>query len=80
MDPPSLRIVPYPTLSPSTTPHPIWSATRTGNTFAPGPETKRNKFCGWEALSPGVFGGAETEAVVLDEWDWLVGGATGEGT
>lgn len=80
LDPPSLRIVPYPTLSPSITPHPVRSSNRNANTFEPGPEPKKgNGHSGWEALNPGVYGGAETEAVVLDEWDWLVGGASGEG-
>ncbi|KAI5481005.1 ribosome control protein 1 domain containing protein [Pseudohyphozyma bogoriensis] len=66
-DPPSLRIIPFPSFhSPGHTP-PL-----------PPPQSPVNRrherrSSAWTGLSSGMAGGGQSEAVVLDEWKWLVG-------
>lgn len=65
LDPPSLRIVPFPSFAPdpfARTPPPSGAMSghqRRGST--------------WNALSLGMNQRGESEAVVLDDWKWLIG-------
>lgn len=57
LDPPSLRIIPFPSF------------------YAPGQALPTTNTLGatWTGLATGMSERGESEAVVLDEWDWLVG-------
>lgn len=63
-DPPSLRIVPFPVAY--------------GD---PGPRTSNSReegrSSGWDGLGAALKGGGESEAVVLDDWKWLIGHGDG---
>ncbi|GAA6008268.1 RIC1 family protein [Rhodotorula paludigena] len=73
-DPPMLRIIPFP--SPAQQPEASTSASRLptfGKPAPPPPPTTLRRGSGWESLPNGMSGEGGSEAVVLDEWDWLVG-------
>ncbi|KAK4051297.1 WD40 repeat protein [Microbotryomycetes sp. JL221] len=61
-DPPTLRIIPFPTFT-STPQHGLHQQSVN--------VSRRNS--GWESLPPHLRSAGDTEAIVLDEWPWLVG-------
>ncbi|GAA5895098.1 Ric1p [Sporobolomyces salmoneus] len=82
LDPPSLRIIPFPSTSfpgsaassvPSSAP-PSSRLSRFPSTISlnsqPAPQMGR-RASGWEGSSAGP--GKDSEVIVLDDWDWLVG-------
>ncbi|KAL8291705.1 hypothetical protein RQP46_001963 [Phenoliferia psychrophenolica] len=65
LDPPSLRIVPFPSFAPdpfARTPPPPGAL-----------NTHQRRGSTWNALSHGMNQRGESEAVVLDDWRWLIG-------
>ena len=80
LDPPSLRIIPFPTSVPSPSPRtpttPLPRLSRFPSTLSlnqPNPPSMSRRGSGWEGL-PGVNGaGGESEVVVMSDWDWLIG-------
>ncbi|BGP45572.1 WD40 repeat protein [Rhodotorula kratochvilovae] len=71
-DPPILRIVPFPSLAPEPASTSTSRLPAFGKSAPPPPVQRRGS--GWESLPAGM-GTADgaSEAVVLDEWEWLVG-------
>ncbi|KAM0787921.1 hypothetical protein ACM66B_006127 [Microbotryomycetes sp. NB124-2] len=59
-DPPTLRIVPFPTFAPAR--HSVSQ-----------PSNADRRGSGWESLPTHLHSAGDTEAIVLDEWDWLIG-------
>ncbi|GJN88122.1 hypothetical protein Rhopal_001078-T1 [Rhodotorula paludigena] len=71
-DPPMLRIIPFP--SPAQQPEASTSASRLPTFGKPAPApppTAPRRGSGWDSLPNGMSGEGGSEAVVLDEWDWL---------
>ncbi|BGP18933.1 hypothetical protein JCM10213_005480 [Rhodosporidiobolus nylandii] len=93
-DPPSLRVVPFPSASvpetPSSSrlpiitvlPSPSRNSSTTSLSMLSASEGKSHgrKNSTWEGLPAGVSGEGESEVVVLDEWEWLVGRDKGSAT
>lgn len=75
LDPPSLRIIPFPTLAPMPAPPTpnLDGSSPNARMIASGSGTTTPSGRGWEGLGLGWYGGAESEVVVLDEWSWLEG-------
>ncbi|BGO89111.1 hypothetical protein NBRC10512_003856 [Rhodotorula toruloides] len=68
-DPPSLRVIPFPNISSEASA----STSRLPTFGRPAPPPVQRRGSGWDSLPAGLAGEGESEAVVLDEWDWLVG-------
>lgn len=69
-DPPSLRVIPYPT------PNSHGSAAFTQ--APPSHDERQRRGSGWEGLPGNLSSGGDTEAIVLDEWKWLIGRDRGD--
>jgi hypothetical protein len=88
-DPPSLRVLPFPTAAsaipetPSSSRLPLVtvvpSASRNSSSTSlhtdgtPSRPSHNRRSSTWEGLPAGLSGEAGSEAIMLDEWDWLVG-------
>ncbi|GAA5973403.1 hypothetical protein JCM11641_003115 [Rhodosporidiobolus odoratus] len=93
-DPPSLRVVPFPSNpipeTPSTGRLPLInvvpSSSRNSSTTSlhtpatPEKKVHQRRSSAWEGLPVGVSGEAGSEVIVLDEWEWLVGRDSSEVT
>ncbi|BGP22387.1 ribosome control protein 1 domain containing protein [Rhodotorula toruloides] len=66
-DPPSLRVIPFPSVSSEASA----STSLLPNFGRPALPPVQRRSSGWDSL-PGLAGEGVSEAVVLDEWDWLV--------
>ncbi|GAA6048193.1 hypothetical protein JCM3770_003704 [Rhodotorula araucariae] len=71
-DPPILRIVPFPAPASESA---STSSSRLPTFGKPAPPVPlQRRVSGWESLPPGTgTGEGASEAIVLDEWEWLVG-------
>jgi hypothetical protein len=65
-DPPSLRIIPFPT-------HTSQGSSTVPPTPSLPPNNPQRRGSGWERLPGNLQSGGESEAIVLDEWKWLIG-------
>ncbi|GAA5952681.1 hypothetical protein JCM21900_000402 [Sporobolomyces salmonicolor] len=73
LDPPSLRVIPFPSTAPAASSGRLSRYPSSSMLSAASASPSSRRGSGWESLANGLKGDGESEAIVLDEWDWLVG-------
>ncbi|GAA5891765.1 hypothetical protein JCM5296_001855 [Sporobolomyces johnsonii] len=73
LDPPCLRVIPFPSTAPAASSGRLSRYPSSSMLSTASASLSSRRGSGWESLASGLKGDGESEAIVLDEWDWLVG-------